>query len=233
MAVRTSPRMYKELPTHINVTCMLHTFLVPSPNKIAFHVAIAGVLFLSLACWKRLKPYQQAVLLGGKWLISFRDCVINLYIYINITMSILFDIKEYSTYGFVWSIYTYPSGLWLLVCPRVSKRTLVDMDQIDLAKQHKNITHSVGITLDICYKKNIERHTADIIVSWPNPKQWVIVHTSDLMLIIRQSIHILSNITRELGNLKTYSPTYCIMDNGENKLNHTYTLDKIYLTGIL
>ena len=26
--------------------------------------------------------------------------------------------------------------------------------------------------------KNIERHTADTTVSWPNPKQWVIVHTS-------------------------------------------------------
>ena len=39
---------------------------------------------------------------------------------------------------------------------------------------------------------DIERHTADTIVLWPNPKQWVIVHTSDLMMIIRQSIYILS-----------------------------------------
>ena len=38
--------------------------------------------------------------------------------------------------------------------------------------------------------KNIERHTADTIVSWP--KQWLIVHTYDLMMIIRQSIYILS-----------------------------------------
>ena len=36
--------------------------------------------------------------------------------------------------------------------------------------------------------KNIERQTAHTIVSWPNPKQWVIVHTSDLMVIVRQSI---------------------------------------------
>ena len=82
-------------------------------------------------------------------------------------------------------------------------------------------------------KKNIERHTADTIVSWPYPKQWVIVHTSDLMMVIRQSINILSIITRDMGKLKTYSPTYCIMDNGENMLNLTHTLDKIYLTGIL
>ena len=83
-----------------------------------------------------------------------------------------------------------------------------------------------------CYK-NIERHTADTIVSWPNPKQWVIVYTSDLMMIIRQSIYVLSIITREMDKLKTYNPTYCIMDNGENMLNLTHTLDKIYLTGIL
>ena len=54
--------------------------------------------------------------------------------------------------------------------------------------------------------KNTERHTAHTIVSWPNPKQWVIVHTSDLMMIIRQSIYILSIITREMGKLKTHSP---------------------------
>ena len=80
--------------------------------------------------------------------------------------------------------------------------------------------------------KNIKRHTADIIVSWPNPKWWIIVHTSDMM-IIRQSIYILSIIATEMGKLKTYSPTYCIMDIGDNMLNLTHTLDKIYLTGIL
>ena len=52
------------------------------------------------------------------------------------------------------------------------------------------------------------------------------VHTSDLMMM-RKSIYILSIIPREMGKLKTYSPTYCIMDNGENMLNHTHTLEKI------
>ena len=61
------------------------------------------------------------------------------------------------------------------------------------------------------------------IVSWPNPKQWVIVHTSDLMMTIRQSIYILSIITKEMGKLKTHSPTYCIMDNWDNMLNLTHT----------
>ena len=81
--------------------------------------------------------------------------------------------------------------------------------------------------------KNIERHTAHTIVSWPNPKQGIMVHTSDLIMI-RQSIYILSVITREMGKLKTHSPTYYyIMDDWENMLNLTHTLDKIYLTGIL
>ena len=44
----------------------------------------------------------------------------------------------------------------------------------------------------ISSRKYTERHTAHTIVSWPNRKQWVTVHTSDLMMIIRQSIYILS-----------------------------------------
>ena len=46
-------------------------------------------------------------------------------------------------------------------------------------------------------------------------------------------IYILSIITREMSKLKTYSSTYFMMDNGENVLILTHTLDKIYLTGIL
>ena len=84
----------------------------------------------------------------------------------------------------------------------------------------KTLDDKVGLFIRFCTKttyimyvddhKNIERHTADTIVSWPNPKQWVIVHTSNLMIIIRQSIYILSIITREMGKLKAYSPIYCI-----------------------
>ena len=50
--------------------------------------------------------------------------------------------------------------------------------------------------------KNIERHTAHTTVSWPYPKQWVIVHTSDLMMIIRQSVsqnaHTSSSLSGEM-----------------------------------
>ena len=68
----------------------------------------------------------------------------------------------------------------------------------------------------VYFYKNIEKHTAHTIVSWPNPKQWMIVHTSNLMMIIRQSIYIISIITREMGKLKTHSTIYCIIDNWEN-----------------
>ena len=88
------------------------------------------------------------------------------------------------------------------------------------------ISNYIYMKLYDTVNKTIERHTAHTIVSWPNPKQWVIVHTSDLMMIIRQSIYILSIITRGMGKLKTHSPTYCIMDNGENILNFTHTLAK-------
>ena len=65
--------------------------------------------------------------------------------------------------------------------------------------------YTVNARCSLC--KNIERHTAHTIVSWPNPKQWVMAHTYDLMMIIRPSIYILSCITREMGKLK-HNPTY-------------------------
>ena len=51
-------------------------------------------------------------------------------------------------------------------------------------------SYSMIYLLMFPFYKNIERHTADTIASWPNPKQWVIGHISDLMMIIRQSIYI-------------------------------------------
>ena len=45
-------------------------------------------------------------------------------------------------------------------------------------------------------------------------------------------IYILPIATREMGKLKTHSPTYFVMDNWENVPYLTHTLDKLYLTGI-
>ena len=44
--------------------------------------------------------------------------------------------------------------------------------------------------------KNRERYTAHTIVSWPNPKPWVIVQTSYLMMVLRQSIYILHQVSQ-------------------------------------
>ena len=55
-----------------------------------------------------------------------------------------------------------------------------------------------------------------------------IVHTSDLMVITRQGIYILSSITWEVGELKTHSPTYCTMDNWENMLYLNHTRQNIF-----
>ena len=59
------------------------------------------------------------------------------------------------------------------------------------------------LTLDN-HHKNLTRRTMHTIVSWPRPKQWLMIHTSDLMMmIIRESSHILTIITRWVGKLKT------------------------------
>ena len=109
-------------------------------------------------------------------------------------------------------------GQWGMRDPR----DCVHIQHMDLALGHDELKNHI----------NIERHTALTIVSWPNPKQWIMVHTSDLMMISRQIIYILSVITREMGKLKTHSPTYYILDILENILDLTQTLDEIYLTGI-
>ena len=88
-------------------------------------------------------------------------------------------------------------------------------------------------------KSSPERHwpryfgiyAAHTIVLWPKPKQLIIVHTSDLMMI-RQCIYILSIIANEMGKLKTHSPAYCMMDNWENMLNVTRTIDRQFISSM-
>ena len=41
----------------------------------------------------------------------------------------------------------------------------------------------------------------------------------------KQNIYILSIITKEMGKLKTHSPTYCVMDNWDNMDNLIHTFD--------
>ena len=102
----------------------------------------------------------------------------------------------------------------------------------DYIINYKNIENNIKRhTVYTNYKNienNIKRHAAYTIVSWPIPKQWVIVHTSDLMMMIKQSRYIVSITTRKIGKLKTHSPTYCIMDNWENMLNLTHSTKYIW-----
>ena len=44
----------------------------------------------------------------------------------------------------------------------------------------------------LMYHNYMLQLTAHTIVWWPNPKQWIIVHTSDLMVLIRQSAYSIS-----------------------------------------
>ena len=82
----------------------------------------------------------------------------------------------------------------------LTDRTMHDIDNrnvsvalyMDMSKAFDSLDPRILIHKLHCYK-NIERHTAHTIVSWPNPKQWIIVHTSDLMMIIRQSVNSLNH----------------------------------------
>ena len=56
------------------------------------------------------------------------------------------------------------------------------------------------------FNKNMVKHT---IVSWPDLKQWLIDFIFDFMMMLRLSTNILK-IIREIGQLITHSPIYCI-----------------------
>ena len=58
--------------------------------------------------------------------------------------------------------------------------------------------------------KNKARHAVHTIVSWSNPKQWLMVHTSDSMITIPLITHTVTIFTREIGKLKTHSPILSI-----------------------
>ena len=79
--------------------------------------------------------------------------------------------------------------------------------QTHLTPCHRNET-DMGVSIFKVgeHYKNTKRHTAHTIVSWPNHKQWVLFHTSDLMMIIRQGIYIISIITRKWVNWKHTAP---------------------------
>ena len=77
-------------------------------------------------------------------------------------------------------------------CDEITRLHRWSLKWISNFTPHYNRCHYLSmLVLHFTYRK-IKRHTAHAIVSWPNPKKWVIVHTSDLMMIIRQSLYIFS-----------------------------------------
>ena len=63
----------------------------------------------------------------------------------------------------------------------------------------------ICVTLPQSVNKNIARHTAHTIVSWLNHKQWLVVHSSDLMMITIIS-YLLTIFIREEVKLKRTAP---------------------------
>ena len=49
----------------------------------------------------------------------------------------------------------------------------------------QSFSNAENVSMSWRHYKNIVRHTAHAIVSWPNPKQWLMIHTSGLMMMIR------------------------------------------------
>ena len=123
----------------------------------------------------------------------------------------VFDISWYGQ-GFLCSILAQTidrrysdATQWLLFPIRYTSLVWLTKHQWNNPEGLYENHHNQTITKDSTrLLKNIERHTAHTIVSWHNPKQWVIVHTSDLMMMIRQSIYIISIITRGVGNVMSY-----------------------------
>ena len=66
-----------------------------------------------------------------------------------------------------------------------------------------------------------------VVVSSPDSKQWLMIHISDLIMIIRWSTNIFTIIKKEMGKLKTHSHIYCIKDNWENWLHLKYIFNRI------
>ena len=92
--------------------------------------------------------------------------------------------------------------------------------------------HKTDESDNMQFHMNIWRHTVHTIVVWPNPKYWLIVYTSNLIMIMRESTHILTVTTREMYKLKTHSLIYCIKDDWKNWLNLRHIFDEIHITSI-
>ena len=133
---------------------------------------------------------------------------VNIWLYVHSSLSLTrgFIIKVFETLSCqgvsVW-IYKVPDKFskclqifheiwiisWIFFLTAVAMHSVNYVNSCSNEIKHhlQNIRRCNSTVVVITSHKNIEIHTAHTIVSWPNREQWVIFHTSDLMMMIRQS----------------------------------------------
>ena len=170
-------------------TCLSHWTVIKNLRQSVSHNIAVGKNMLFFSCTKyttRILWYHPNPLYTHRILFAWR--VWHGYAYHNYQIPLITKINSpfhFENFNIVDSIFS----------------------QIPINK-HKNVSFAQFFN-----HKIIKRHTTHTIVSWPNPTHWILLYTSDLMMIIRQS-NIFSQPTRGiLGKLNTYSPIYWIMDN--------------------
>ena len=123
----------------------------------------------------------------------------------------------YQNFSFMKMLLNTSSAKWRPICPRGDQ--LIPHHTMYISSTPRDFIRSLFVLRftytprhykcpwsHLSHHKTTKRHTVHTNVSWPNPKQWVIVHTSDLVVIKRQSTYILSIITRKWVNSKHTAP---------------------------
>ena len=100
------------------------------------------------------------------------------------------------------NIYTIPPNLytgWL------KQRIIIDWS-VNILKIHNCFVWRQKVYFIHVYgQKNLKRHTTHAIVSWPNPKQWLMIHIFLLVMIILWRTGILLIINRVQNKLSHIS----------------------------
>ena len=116
--------------------------------------------------------------------------------------------------------------LWLSIKINAGASTFIEQLLAHARAQTQSHFNIFGKKRPLLYIKYILKYTMHTTVSWSDPKQWLIHHISGLMIIMKWGTTILAIVRRELGPLKTNSPTYYIKDNEDNS-SSTYTRQNI------
>ena len=103
------------------------------------------------------------------WMVAWPiDEHLIVWLILTVTFDMACDLSSYNHVGFFKSNITYPLKM-LFKSPMGQQQTCHDW--------------TIYLIWAILYK-NIERHIAHTIVSWPSDKQWQMRHTFELIMII-------------------------------------------------